>query len=196
MTDEIDETTVTVTTDATMTAMMTETEVTTWVVDVIRSVRTKASMTEIEEVEHRIATLAAPRETMTAEAMDTSSKLTGEMTVVMIDEVTMDVDPQTSTLREIASLTSDRGLKVTEEIADGTKNPRMALVVTLREEASDQGLSKVATVATVEAVGEEEVVETSGVVEVGVEIEEVALRAAVVDVVVDPNPSRTRTRFK
>ena len=86
-------TTVTVTTDATMTAMMTETEVTTWVVDVIRSVRTKASMTEIEEVEHRIATLAAPRETMTAEAMDTSSKLTGEMTVVMIDEVTMDVDP-------------------------------------------------------------------------------------------------------
>ena len=185
----------TVTTDATMTATMTETtEVTTWVVDAIRNVRTKATPTEIVEAAPRRAT-AGPQGTTTAETMGASLKTTAGMTAEMIDEVTTDVGLQTSTPREMASLTSASGLTVTVVVAADMRSPRMALVMTLREVASARGLSTVGTVDSVGVAGvEEEVVETSGVVEVEEVIEEDASREAVVAVVAVPSSTRTHTR--
>ena len=185
----------TVTTDATMTATMTETtEVTTWVVDAIRNVRTKATPTEIVEAAPRRAT-AGPQGTTTAETMGASLKTTAGMTAEMIDEVTTDVGLQTSTPREMASLTSASGLTVTVVIAADTRSPRMVLVMTLREVASARGLSTVGTVDSVGVAGvEEEVVETSGVVEVEEAIEEDASWEEVVAVVAVPSSTRTHTR--
>ena len=72
----------------------------------------------------------------------------------------------------------------------------MALVMTHREVASARDLSKVGTVDSVGVAGEEEeVVETSGVVEVEVVIGEDASREAVVAVVAVPSPTRTHTRY-
>ena len=185
---------VTVTTDATMTAMTTEIEVTTWVVDAIRNGRTKASATEIVEAAPRRAT-AGPQGTTTAETMGASLKPTAGMTAEMIDEVTMDAGLQTITRREVVSLTSASALTVTVVIAADTRSPRMALVMTHREVASTRGLSKVGTVDSVGVAGEEEeVVETSGAVEVEVVIGEGASREAVVAVVAVLSPTRTHTR--
>ena len=185
---------VTVNTDATMTAMTTEIEVTTWVVDAIRKGRTKASATEIVEAALRRAT-AGPQGTTTAETMGASLKTTAGMTAEMIDEVTTDVGLQTSTPREMASLTSASGLTVTVVVAADTRSPRMALVMTHREVASARGLNKVGTVDSVGVAGEEEeVVETSGVVEVGVVIGVDDSREAVVAVVAVLSLTRTHTR--
>ena len=166
--DETDETTVIVTMVATMattmTATMTETTETTWAVDAIRNARIKASAIETGEEAPKRAT-ADHRETMIAEAEGTSLKPTGEMTAVMIDEVTMDAGHQTTTLREVANPTSVSELTIKARVAD-TRSPRMALVITLREVALARGQSIVATVASVGVAGEEEVVETLGVVEV------------------------------
>ena len=175
---------------ATETVIETET---TWAADAIRSVRTKVLSTGIGGEAPRRAT-AGPRVTTRTEAVGTNMKPTGGMTAVMTDVATTIADPQITTLREVASLTSVRVLTMTVAMVADTRSPRMALVMTLRG-ASVLGQSKVSTVALVEVAAEEEAVETFGVAEVEVEIEEVALWAAVV-VVVGPNPSRTHTRSR
>ena len=182
---------VTVTVIATETVIETET---TWAADAIRSVKTKVLSTGIGGEAPRRAT-AGPRATTRTEAVGTNLKPTGGMTAVMIDVATSAADPQITTLKEVASLTSVRVLTMTVAMVADTRSPRMALVMTLRG-ASVLGQSKVSTVALVEVAAEEEAVETFGVAEVEVEIEEVALWAAAVVVVVGPNPSRTHTRSR